>query len=45
MTDLLFVLLVALCFVIALAAVVACARITTSGSIHVESTNDMDDLA
>ena len=41
MTDLLFVLLVAVCFVISLVAVVVCAHITGSGSIHVEATNDL----
>lgn len=41
MTDLLLVLLVAVCFVISFVAVVVCAQITGSGSIHVEATNDL----
>ena len=41
MTDLYFVLIVALCFVISFVAVVVCARITGPGSKHVEATNDL----
>ena len=41
MTDLLLVLLVALCFVMSLVAVVVCAHITESGSLQVEATNDL----
>ena len=43
MTDLLLVLLVALCFGISLAAIVVCARVTGPGSLHVEAMNDLDD--
>lgn len=42
MTDLLFVLLVALCFGISLAAIVVCARVTEPGSLDVEAMNDLD---
>jgi hypothetical protein len=43
MTDLLLVLLVALCFGISLAAIVWCVRVTAPGSLDVEAMNDLDD--
>ena len=43
MTDLLLVLLVALCFGISLAAIVVCARLTDPRSPDVEAMNDLDD--
>jgi hypothetical protein len=44
MTDLLFVLLVVLCFVVSLAAIVACVRVIEPGPLHAEAMNDLDDI-